>query len=67
MIKTERTQLSNGSTREAEHRSTSPSVVELRGRPGRRKLDRVWGKTKMTEDSADGAREHDGGHEPRGP
>jgi hypothetical protein len=40
-IKTERTQLSNGSTLEAERKSTSPGVVELGGRPGRRELDWV--------------------------
>ena len=40
-------------------RSTGPGVVELRGRSGRRKLYRVGGETEMTEDSADGAREHD--------
>jgi hypothetical protein len=67
VIKIERTQLSDGSTPEAETRSTSPSVVELRGRPGRRKLDWVCGKTEMTEDSADCAREHDGGHETQAP
>ena len=36
MIKTERTQLSNGSSLEAERKSTSPGVVELRGCPRRR-------------------------------
>ena len=66
VIKIERTQLSDGSTPEAETRSTSPSLVELWRRPGRRELDWVCRKTEMTEDSADCAREHDGGHETAG-
>jgi len=41
VIKTERTQLSNGSIFEAERKSTSPGVVELRGCPRRRELDWV--------------------------
>jgi hypothetical protein len=41
VIKTERTQLSNGSTLEVERKSTSPGVVELRGCPRRRELDWV--------------------------
>ena len=67
VIKIERTQLSDGSTPEAETRSTSPSLVELWRRPGRCELDWVCGKTEMTEDSADCAREHDGGHETQAP
>ncbi len=41
VIKTERTQLSNGSTLEAERKSTSPGTVELWGCPRRRELDWV--------------------------
>jgi hypothetical protein len=41
VIKTERTHLSNGSTLEAERKSTSPGVVELRGCPCRPELDWV--------------------------
>ena len=41
VIKTERMQLSNGSALGAERKSTSPSVVEFRRRPGRCELDWV--------------------------
>ena len=56
VIKTEWTQLSNGSTLEAERKSTSPGVVELQGCPRRRMLAWVRREAQMTEDSADGPR-----------
>jgi hypothetical protein len=63
----EATQWYNRSTSKADPRSTGPGLVELGGRPGRCELDRVGGKTEMTEDSADCAREQDGGHETKAP
>ena len=54
-----RLQLCIGSALVTQARSTGPGVVELRGRSGRRELYRVGGEAEMTQDPADGAREHD--------